>query len=488
MLLVLSALFLSEKALRAQHQQMSSHHRSQGRRWDVSVDLGAAVQLIAIRSVNPTVACSCDSYICKHDLLLSVSKDEERDIFWDNLARLELLFMPTNGAKKMLPSTMLFRSLPRRWIEEYGRGKYAPALHKKLACFRNGVPPIDYLMKTYGHVDVREVTVSHNELQSSDEILENCVFADLYGSSLGVSTSQNTLENTAFRMASIFRARSARFQSQLSTYMFDKRSTRLPFLTLKIARKVLYGEETGPDTAEYRLMERALLLSHRERRSKNRRKAMIRKLNDMKWHPEGAALPQNGVKTLLARVYLGLSLMLSAVVGIVNIAKRDNVLERLFDSLQLLTFLWVGVFGLIKLTSEDQSILKHTLEGVIVVKTADDIVRLVRCGDRDELKQLLLETKTNAWLKPTEVSYALAPATGQIPLVGGLTVEKILECGHSVLGDRLLVLSDHEHKTFGRVITMADDSIFGTKYCVQIADGNHFLNVDAQLSIHDVIV
>lgn len=125
---------------------------------------------------------------------------------------------------------------------------------------------------------------------------------------------------------------------------------------------------------------------------------MIRTLNDMQWHPEGAALPHGSAKTLLAWLYIVVSLAVSLAVGAVNVANRNNGLERWFDSLQLLTFLWVGVFRLVKLTSEDHSILKHTLEGVIVVRTAEDKVRLVGCKDKEELKQLLLETKQNAWL------------------------------------------------------------------------------------------
>lgn len=87
-------------------------------------------------------------------------------------------------------------------------------------------------------------------------------------------------------------------------------------------------------------------------------------------------------------------------------------------------------------------------------------MKLVRCGDKNGLKQLLLETKTNVWLKPTEDSYALSRVTGQIPLVGGLSVGKIIEQGHFVLGDRLLVRSDLEHKnTLGRVIRISEDIV-----------------------------
>lgn len=117
---------------------------------------------------------------------------------------------------------------------------------------------------------------------------------------------------------------------------------------------------------------------------------------------------------------------------------------------------------------------------------ADDVVRFVDCDDKDELKQLLLETTTNAWLKPAEVSYTLAPATGQIPLLGGLTVEKILARGHAVLGDHLLVGSDLGDETLGRVLTRVGNIILQNQYCVPSGEDICFENTDKQHSIHDV--
>lgn len=55
-------------------------------------------------------------------------------------------------------------------------------------------------------------------------------------------------------------------------------------------------------------------------------------------------LSSGDMKTFLARLYVVLLLTISIAVGVANIAKRNNILRRL------------GALGLIKLTSEDQSI------------------------------------------------------------------------------------------------------------------------------------
>lgn len=86
--------------------QMTSLYRTG--EFDVAVDLSAGGRIIAIRNINPADACTCDSGICKHDILLPVSEAEELEIFWDNLARSELLFGPSNGPERVLPVPRYF--------------------------------------------------------------------------------------------------------------------------------------------------------------------------------------------------------------------------------------------------------------------------------------------------------------------------------------------------------------------------------------------
>ena len=55
--------------------------------------------------------------------------------------------------------------------------------------------------------------------------------------------------------------------------------------------------------------------------------------------------------------------IISVLVGALNLVKRNNAFERFMDSVSTATLLLVSVFGLIKLTSEDDNAIRNTLLG-----------------------------------------------------------------------------------------------------------------------------
>lgn len=98
-----------------------------------------------------------------------------------------------------------------------GGRKNAPALHRKLPCFKNGFASVRHLslVGKYGLMESRKVTLSLDDLQSNDKTIENCVLADLFGASLILSTCQRTLEQSAFTMIDMYRSQGTRFKSEI---------------------------------------------------------------------------------------------------------------------------------------------------------------------------------------------------------------------------------------------------------------------------------
>lgn len=449
-------------------------------------------EAVAIRGIVPGQNCDCDlKTICSHDVLMPLlSMEEEHQAFWHNVLRLEQMAKPRDG--KTIPQcrTLLFRSLPTSWISKYGSCPPQEEFYGKFHCVKDGFPEAEYMHEKYGNVNAREISVSADMFGGDSEdalnrVFESCVFAELYSASCGIAFSQSVLENAALEIIQLL--------SGGKTSSSDKRNIISNFVKGEGAswHRSIIGASVDISRDDEVLsreticvVEMCLLEHEKEIENKN---SILQKLNGVKWHPEGGSLKQSAWKTWSARLYVVATLGLSVFVGVRNLGGRQRALENIFDCLQVLSFLWVGAFGLIKLSSEDQSVLKHTLEGIFVVKDAAAVAKQVGCKDIVELKLLLLESEKNEWLAPTETSFAASPGTGSIQLLGGLTVGQISARGHMVVADRLLSKKDLECDALGRWIASMDErsnprsyrAEIGNKWFVDMADRLH--------SIHDVI-
>lgn len=85
---------------------------------------------------------------------------------------------------------------------------------------------------------------------------------------------------------------------------------------------------------------------------------IIRDLDLVEYSPDGGKLKLRGWCRALAWVYVGVSVFLGVYTGTQNLASRLNVYERVMDCIQVVTLMLISVFGLLKLTSSDVSVVR----------------------------------------------------------------------------------------------------------------------------------
>lgn len=208
-------------------------------------------------------------------------------------------------------------------------------------------------------------------------------------------------------------------------------------------------------------------------------------LNRIKWHPEGGSLNRVGLWTLLAYLCILGTIPVAVSVAVLNVHKEDTRPDRVLEGLQVISFLWVSVFGLLKQYSDDDRIIKNTFLCRIIFKKAEDIIGYLGCSDAEELKRLLLETR-NDWIAPSECSYATHVGSGRIVALGGITIRQIIQSGHFVLSDQLVLRigGDGKDTTFDwkKIVPYRTSSFILEAVPQSIID-----NIETQLSVDDVI-
>lgn len=143
----------------------------------------------------------------------------------------------------------------------------------------------------------------------------------------------------------------------------------------------------------------------------------LNKLKDLKkieQHPEGAKVRINIFKFIFAWVYVLFVLTASVSVGVLNVAGRENWYERLMDVVQTATLLLVSVFGLLKLTSEDQSVIRHTCLGYKVLRSPEDVMKAWGLETEEDLKiAIALKEDGYEWLDRDGTCYAVGATAGK---------------------------------------------------------------------------
>lgn len=96
-------------------------------------------------------------------------------------------------------------------------------------------------------------------------------------------------------------------------------------------------------------------------------------LKSIEHHPEGAIVKASQVEQGVAIGYVLLATGIAILAGVLNFAGRDNAFERMTDTATTATFLLVSVFGLAKLKSEDDNVIRNTLLGYKLLRTGGDV-------------------------------------------------------------------------------------------------------------------
>lgn len=100
-------------------------------------------------------------------------------------------------------------------------------------------------------------------------------------------------------------------------------------------------------------------------------------------------------RQILAWTYIGFSIFIAVMCALENWSDRQNAFERFKDSIDIVTFLLVSVFGLVKLTSEDRNVLQNLARGRAPV---EDIMQaayflsigaFIRAGQVQKVKERL---------------------------------------------------------------------------------------------------
>lgn len=170
-------------------------------------------------------------------------------------------------------------------------------------------------------------------------------------------------------------------------------------------------------------------------------------LESIQWHPEGGVINVPKPKQAVALLYVVSAVVFSIAVGVFNVGNRDGVFERVSDAVQTATVLLVSVFGLLKLTSEDENAIRNVLFGRKVLRTVRDIKNAVGASRENDLKILVARSeKEMAWLDQDGSSYATGGAGGSIRLTRGMRLSDFYGAGWRIDGCRMVRVESGDGK------------------------------------------
>lgn len=156
-------------------------------------------------------------------------------------------------------------------------------------------------------------------------------------------------------------------------------------------------------------------------------------------HQEGGSVRRPPWCQLSAVIWVLFSIVFSISVGVANFARRDNAFERVTDVTTTAAFLLVSVFGLVKLTSEDDNVIRNTLLGFRILRNVGQVQRYLK-GKMQVPFGLALAAANRPllWLADGNTSYLQHPALGSIAYVDGVRSDDLLPLG-MVFGKRMML-------------------------------------------------
>lgn len=111
--------------------------------------------------------------------------------------------------------------------------------------------------------------------------------------------------------------------------------------------------------------------------------------NKIKKHSDGGIIELKLHVKMLARSYVLFALIISFCAGYFDWYDRGNTAERIMDGVQVATTMCVSVFGLIKLTSEDDNAIRNTLLGVRILRKPQQLAFYLGLSSESQLKAFL---------------------------------------------------------------------------------------------------
>lgn len=157
-----------------------------------------------------------------------------------------------------------------------------------------------------------------------------------------------------------------------------------------------------------------------------------REVDSYNYSADGVLVKPMWYRRAAAAAYVCASVIAVIAIFATNATGKDNTLERMLDSFSILTLLLVSIFGLVKLTSEDPSIIRNTLLDRRLIKTAKAIVKHYdkrSSGKRSIYQAILASTKEIRWLHESRACYCRTKPTGKLVMTGNLPVREAWDVG-----------------------------------------------------------
>lgn len=142
--------------------------------------------------------------------------------------------------------------------------------------------------------------------------------------------------------------------------------------------------------------------------------------------------------------------------------------ERLGDGVQVITVLLVTVFGLVKLTSEDDNAIRNVILGRKILRNSSDVSRYLKAEWKDIYLALVTTEEEIPWLEDHNIGYSKARATGNIRTPGMPTVGDLVKVGIVPVGAVVYDIITGEMMTY----SIAASGI------VYYSQGGHFADGD----------
>lgn len=155
-------------------------------------------------------------------------------------------------------------------------------------------------------------------------------------------------------------------------------------------------------------------------------------LKSIKQHQEGGVVIRNRLQQAVAIGYVILASTFSILVGALDFAGRDNAFERVTDVATTATLLLVSVFGLVKLTSEDDNAIRNTLLGYKLLRNINDVERYYNRHrkERVPIQTALVAVNTPLhWLADSNTCYLQFRPLGSIAYTTGISARDMRQLG-----------------------------------------------------------
>lgn len=133
-----------------------------------------------------------------------------------------------------------------------------------------------------------------------------------------------------------------------------------------------------------------------------------------------------------AWMYIGGVLGLGITSIVMNLTRRENFFDRLKDASDIVVFLLISIFGLIKLTSEDPNALSNLVRGRKVVQSLQEVSKYVTASHEEIQKLISVSTERRIWLSRDGCCYGRV-VDGYGIDAGPARVSTLKSCGFFIL-------------------------------------------------------